>query len=498
MQRSFSLRRTLAVRFSLTMFVALLGLALLAYFGVRQALMQQLDESLRDSARFQAANILALGKSGSPNYSRDYFVRDANRFVAVRDSTGRILTSSTEGARTLPLQAGAFAQSRQTGFSLSSHQWHGRNFRSIYLAIPKSTFRPPAVVQVGASLAPLQTALHTILLEMLGMVLLALLATAIGAGWLAGSAVAPVRLIAEQASVITGEIGGQQITAHANVSEFHYLIEVLNAMVARLERACRWHRRIIRDLGHDLRTPVTALRASVEFALLKDRTPGEYRQILASTTEDIDRLSLICDALVLLGRLQAGEVTLDLREIDAGAVAREAIEGAELSPSGHSIELVESGEPVVLRADRRFIRMILDQLLDNARRYTPPGSHIRVAVHGEAREAVIAVEDNGSGLTDEVLPHLFEPFYRSDTARGREGGPGLGLTATAAVVTLHGGTVSASRGSEGGLRVVVRIPRSPTPDRKRAVPDPLLRNSPAGKSPIAPLVTSAKAWLTKA
>jgi signal transduction histidine kinase len=80
-------------------------------------------------------------------------------------------------------------------------------------------------------------------------------------------------------------------------------------------------------------------------------------------------------------------------------------------------------------------------------------------VRGEGQEAILSVEDNGSGVAEEVLPHLFEPFYRSDAARAREGGPGLGLTATASIVALHGGTVAASRGRDGGLCVTVTLPR---------------------------------------
>jgi signal transduction histidine kinase len=98
---------------------------------------------------------------------------------------------------------------------------------------------------------------------MLATVLLGTLATAVGSAWLAGSAVSPVREITDQARAITGTVPGQRITAHANVSEFHGLTEVLNAMVARLEDAAQWHRRMIRDLGHDLRTPVTAMRGSI-------------------------------------------------------------------------------------------------------------------------------------------------------------------------------------------------------------------------------------------
>jgi len=457
---SFSLQRTLAVRFSLTMFVALLGLALWGYLGVRNTLLKQLDRSLESTARLQVDNLVAHGSlAAHKSVVLNHFIEEVNRFVATRDSAGRILTSNTALAHDLPLETIAFQKSRVGRRTLITQQWHGHGFRSIYLPVPPMGRTEAAVLQVGASLIPLEASLNTVLLQMVGTALLVTLTTAVGAGWLAASAVAPVRRITAQARAITGEVTGQRITAHADVSEFHGLIEVLNAMVARLERASHWHRRIIRDLGHDLRTPITAMRAGVEVALWSERSPDDYRRILASTLEEIDRLSLICDALVLLGRLQAGEVTLDLAEIDARVLGREAVAGAQEGVGAHPVSLVQPAEPVLIRADVRLMRMVLDQVLDNARRYTPPGSRVEVTVGAEGREAMLTIEDNGPGVTDEVLPHLFEPFYRSDTARAREGGPGLGLTATASIVTLHGGTVVAKRGSEGGLRVTVTLPR---------------------------------------
>jgi two-component system heavy metal sensor histidine kinase CusS len=311
----------------------------------------------------------------------------------------------------------------------------------------------------GPSLVSIESSLESLRLQLGAIVLLGTLATAIGAGWLAASSVAPVHTITAQARGITGEVAGQRITAHGNVSEFQGLIGVLNGMVARLERASRWHRRIIRDLGHDLRTPIAAMRAAVEVALWKDRSPAEYRRILAGTLEEIDRLTLISDALVLLGRLQAGEVTLRLAELDVGKLAREAVVQMQDGIGAHKVTLVESAGEVSIKADTRLMRMVLDQLLDNARRYTPPGSCIDVLVRTSGSNLSITVEDNGPGVPEDVLPHLFEPFYRSDQARGRDGGPGLGLTATASIVALHGGNVTASRGSEGGLRVTVSIPR---------------------------------------
>lgn len=463
---SFSLQRTLAVRFSLTMFVALVGLALWGYLGVRDTLMQQLDRSLESSARLQVDDLAAHGNLAvHKSVALHHFIEEVNRFVAIRDSKGRILTSNTALAHDLPLETISFRESREGRRALITQQWHGQGFRSIYLPVPPMGRTEAAVVQVGASLISLEASLNTVLLPMIGTVILVTLATAIGAGWLAGSAVAPIHQITAQARAITGEVAGHRITAHADVSEFHGLTEVLNAMVTRLERASQWHRRIIRDLGHDLRTPITAMRAGVEVALWSDRSPDDYRRILASTLEEIDRLSLITDALVLLGRFQAGEVTLDPAGIDARILAREAVAKAQEGVGAHPVTLVQTAEPVLIRADVRLMRMVLDQLLDNARRYTPPGSPIEVSVRAQETEAVITVEDNGPGVADEVLPHLFEPFYRSDMARAREGGPGLGLTATASIVSLHGGTVVAKRGSGGGLRVTVTLPAADSSSR---------------------------------
>jgi two-component system, OmpR family, sensor kinase len=319
----------------------------------------------------------------------------------------------------------------------------------------RQTISPDLLDEVNGSLA----------MRLLATVFLGTLATAVGAWWLARSAVTPVHEITAQARAIQGDAVGQRITAHAEVTEFQGLVQVLNKMVGRLERSSEWHRRIIRDLGHDLRTPVTAMRAGVEFALWRDRTPEEYRRILADTLEEIDRLGLISDALVLLGRLESGEVALARVEQDARVLARTAVARAQEGGGAHRIHLVQTAEPVLISADARLMAMVLEQLLDNAKRYTPPGSRVEVTVETEGSNALLSVDDDGPGVADEVLPHLFERFYRSDAARKRGGGPGLGLTATAAIVSLHGGKATAERRPSGGLRIRVSLPRvvSPTP-----------------------------------
>jgi two-component system heavy metal sensor histidine kinase CusS len=270
----------------------------------------------------------------------------------------------------------------------------------------------------------------------------------------------PVQRIAEEARGITGTAGGHRITTHADVAEFTGLIQVLNDMLARLERVRAWHQRIIRDLGHDLRTPITAMRTGTEVALWSERTPEEYRRVLHSTLEETERLAVISDALMLLGRLESGDLQPQLTRMDVRSEVRDVIERARQRSADHRFEVVCSSTIVEVEADPVLLGMVLDQLLDNAVRYTPAGTRIRVSAMLADGAAQVVVEDNGPGVPAAKLPHLFEPFYRADEARGRNGGPGLGLTVARSIVELHDGTVAAERGAESGLLIRIRLPVS--------------------------------------
>jgi two-component system OmpR family sensor kinase len=455
-----SLRRALAVRFCCTMLVALSAIAAWAYLGVRHALSEQLDHSLRSAAQLGADMVTAFGSppAHAGPLDRETFIRETNRFIVTRDSTGRILAANTEVARTLPLDRWSFARARAGETSFTTDPWLGGRVRVIYVPLRAQGADDPAILQVGASLDPLEAATRVLLYRMMGTVLLGSLATLIGAGWLAGSAVAPVAVIAGQAKAITGGAADERITAHADVSEFASLIAVLNEMLTRLERAHRWHRRIIRDLGHDLRTPITALRAGLEVGLWTERTPDEYRRLLGSALEEVDRLTLISDALVLLARLESGELVPDFAVTDAGRIASDALARAQERIGSHRFTLTRPREAVPVQGDAKLLGMAMDQLLDNAMRHTPPGTRVEVSVAPRGDQVEVVVEDDGPGVPEETLPHLFERFYRGDAARGRGGGAGLGLSATAAIVERHHGSIGAERGAAGGLRVRMALP----------------------------------------
>lgn len=456
-----SLRRTLAVRYSLTMAVALLAIALWAYRGVRDTLGEQLDHSLHSTYELQVLTLAREGRLPAlpPRFDESRLIREINRIVVGRDSAGRILQAARDFASTLALDTAAFRVGLAGRLEYADGTWRGRAVRSLYGPAPAGG-GAVAVIQVAASLESLEDESRRVLHRMLATALLGSLATLVGAAWLARSALAPVRDIAAQARAIHGDRGGQRITVHADVSELQGLIEVLNQMLERLDRSAQWHRQIIRDLGHDLRTPITTLRAAVETALRTERPADQYRLVLASLLEEVDRLELIGDAMSLLARLESGELAPRLVEADLRTVAGQAVDRARERDSGHDVRFVPPSGTLPARVDTRLLGMTLDQLLDNVQRHTPPGT--RADVTGESADGVVrlTVEDDGPGVPEETMRHLFERFYRGDPARGRGAGAGLGLTLAAAIVDLHGGTISAERGTAGGLKVRIEIPRS--------------------------------------
>jgi two-component system OmpR family sensor kinase len=459
-----SLRRTLSVRFSLTMFVALLVIAFWAFLGARRVLWRELDRALESAGRLQAAGVAAGLPIPRQSAHRDVveFIRNVNRFVALRGPGGRLLDVNTTLANSLPVDTVSLGRAATGATVWTTQRWtrHGR-IRSVYLAVAHERAAGARIVQVAASLGPLGAATRQILLLMLGTVVLGTVATVLGGGWLSRSVVAPVAEIAEQAGAVRPGAVDQRITAHAEVEEFNRLVAVLNRMLERLDRGLLAQRRIIADVGHDLRTPITALRGEVEVALRHQRSPEQYERVLRSALEEVNHLGTLSDTLLLLARIETGDLALqrvptEVEGVVAGAVRRvrprlgSRVLHYDPAPDGTGAAAV----------DGRLLGLVLDHLLDNAVRHTPPETDVTVRLSGGLSSVAIAIEDNGDGVPEEVLSHLFERFYRGDAARGRGAGAGLGLTVAAAIVAAHGGSIRAERAAAHGLRVTVELPRN--------------------------------------
>ncbi len=463
---TYSLRRTLAVRFSLTIFAALVLIALWAFMGAQHALRTQLDNGLTSALNLET-DVLASGHSLPPHTGPlgfEDFVHEVNRFVVVRDIKGNVLDVNTALAGDLPLDSAGLAVARDGKLRWLTTRWGTQWIRTLYAPAPAGS--PPAmrVVEVAASLEPLEEENREVLFFLIGTVLLSTMATAFGAVWLANSAVQPVSEIADQARSFKAGITGQRITAHADVSEFEGLVRVLNSMLDRMDHAYLAQRRIIADVAHDLRTPITAVRGEIEVALRSPRTAEQYRTTLASALESVDHLSAINEALLLLARIEAGELAPQPDMVDLATITATAVQRIHPRAGDHALrfQLAGSGETTA-RADEAMIGVLLDQLLDNAVRHTPPGTHIEAIVAANEGHITVSVRDDGPGIPTDALPHLFDRFYRGDAARSRTAGAGLGLTVAAAIAEAHQATIRAANRPTGGLEVSLTLPTTHDP-----------------------------------
>ena len=195
-----SLRRTLAVRFSLTMFLALLLITLWAFLGTHFSLSRQLNQSLRSTLQLEAAALAARLPVGFQSNSTDLdaFIQQVNRFVTVWDSAGRVVLSNTRFTD-LPIDRPGFDRALAGERSIVTQQWGDRRVRSLYAPVPEGSMPRASVIQVSASLGPMADFERTFFLLMLATVILGTGATVVGASWLADSAVSPVAAITGQA-----------------------------------------------------------------------------------------------------------------------------------------------------------------------------------------------------------------------------------------------------------------------------------------------------------
>jgi signal transduction histidine kinase len=231
----------------------------------------------------------------------------------------------------------------------------------------------------------------------------------------------------------------------------------IRASIDRREAALRRQREFAANASHELRTPLTVIRTSVTDLRRNEDQP--VRQVGAAL-EDIDaetaHLTALVDDLLLLARTDAGTIEIDRAPVDLGDVAVEAVGPLTAMAAERGVTLVADPLPAEVDGDALRLRQLVKILADNAVAHTPSGGSVVVRVRPDAGYALLAVEDDGPGIRDEDLPHVFERFWRADNAPA--GGTGLGLAIAAWIVERHGGRIAAANRPEGGARFEARIP----------------------------------------
>jgi heavy metal sensor kinase len=239
------------------------------------------------------------------------------------------------------------------------------------------------------------------------------------------------------------------------------LANAFNQMLERVDQATGNQQRLLADASHELRTPLTILRGEIEVALRRDRSAAEYRDVLISNREEIERLSRLAENLLTLARAESGQALGPTEPMDLGIVAREVSQRFKPLAAQRGVTLELEAPEVKIHGDPQAVERVVFNLVENAIRHSPRDETITITVSADDCEARLEVKDAGSGIPPEHLPRLFERFYRVDAARTRSsGGAGLGLAIVKSLVEAHGGRVAVTSKIGEGSAFTVYLPNS--------------------------------------
>jgi len=235
---------------------------------------------------------------------------------------------------------------------------------------------------------------------------------------------------------------------------------------ARLERA---RRDLIANASHEFKTPLFSLAGSLELIDEGDLSPEEQSEFLGVMRQQVDRLRNMAVSMLDLSRVEAGSFELNPEDVDLALLGQSVLDEFQAQAQSKQVALSFEGEdgPTAWCDEQRLVQ-VLRALIDNAIKYSPPGSSVRLTTTLEEKQAVVVVADDGPGISRSELPHVFERFHRGREERATTAGAGLGLSIARELTEMMGGGITAESPAEGGARFTVHLPRTAGERRRRS------------------------------
>ena len=447
----------LPIRIRLTLAFAVVMALVLAATGafLYLRLASGLDRTIEQGLRTRAADIAALVRQSDTGLQEGRTGGVDSGPAQVIDTRGRII-DATAGAAARLVPTTAQLRMARVHANFSTRTIAGESFR--VLAQPVNAQGQRLVVVVGSSLEPRAETLLDLRRQLLVGGPIALVLASLAGYLLAAAALRPVERMSERAATISAASPGRRLPVPRADDEIARLGRRLNEMLAWLEGALERERALVSNASHELRTPLSLMKTEIELALADPESAPALAAALRSAAEETDRLAQLTDDLLLLARVDSGELPIRRTDFAAGELLdtiatrykRRALD------AGRTIEVV-SPRDVVVRGDRRRLEQALANLVENSLRHGAGTVRLEAAEQDGALE--LRVGDEGAGFPREFVPHAFERFSRANGSR-ETAGVGLGLAIVAAIAHAHGGTATASNHAAGGAEVMLRLPRA--------------------------------------
>lgn len=469
---SFERLRTFVrtLRFRLTLWNTALVLILLVVnlaairAGLQFAVSRMVDEFLEEELYLASQYLDLLGDKPAQLYDR--FNRQATShprrrlFIQLIEDQGRLMWSSEQSPSTDVLPASEVPSAGPATVALQRIVCH----RLIRPGGQTMTLR------VGCGLNRAQADLERFTKILLAVGIVLLLLAPLGGYLLAGRATRPIARIIHITNRLRPALLDERLPLRGTHDELDQLSQTINSFLDRIAAYLRQSREFTANAAHELRSPLTALQSSLEIALNADRSAEEYKEVLAVLLEECGRMRMLVNQLLLLAEEDAGRLRLHSQALRLDQIIASSLEMFQVVAEAAEAELtVRRLEPVMIRGDGNRLWQVVNNLLDNAIKFTPAQGRISLDFYldDERHECILEVSDTGIGIAPNDLPHVFERFYQGDKARQRESssrGLGLGLSICQAVVAAHGGTIEVASSLGQGTRFKVSLPDCTRPE----------------------------------
>lgn len=465
--RPLALTWRLSILVASAMAVAIVAMGALAYEEIREFAFKQTDQSLQAMGR---AAVAALEQPGLSDSERDGQLRGIATVAQKRssycmrvwdDATGQVLhaagSQAARGALEAELRRLAAPPGARDG--LMNLRLGRENCRAVWMQarVPAGAVNVVIAHRTGSIFGELAELLQNVLWVGLaivgGAVVLAVLTVLLGLRPI-GKAARALR------SVSTLNVAQVKLPVRNVPREVRPFVESVAHVLRRLDEALKRQKAFVADASHELRTPLALAKSTLQLSLSKPRSAEEYRRSLADAVEDIRRMEHLVEELLTLARLDETQGLSAPAEVDLGQLLADLAESysAQVAQAGGTLTC-ELGSARVLGEEGQLERLFAN-LLDNALRHGPKGGTIRLTMDRPTDGAMrVCVQDNGGSIPPQVLPYLFERFYRVDASRSQStGGAGLGLAIAREIALRHGGSIDIVSEPAAGTQVRVILP----------------------------------------
>jgi two-component system OmpR family sensor kinase len=455
--RRLPIRLRVSAAFAVAMAVVLVLSGSILYFRVGSHLSSALDRQLRLRANDLAVLASGPGRPLAAEH-RSRFVESGETYAQVLDRSGHVVDATAPLGRASVLTTAERQSALEGAIYTNRGSVPGLDEPSRIFATHVTRRGTRLVLLVGITREDRAETLRSLRDELLiaGPIAL-LLATLAGYG-LAGLALRPVESMRRRAAAISAERPGERLPVPQTRDEVERLGETLNAMLARLEAALIRERTFVADAGHELRTPLALLRTELELALRHGEGVEELRQALRRSSEEVDRLAQLAEALLLIARSDQGQLALQLDELEPADLLDSIVTRFEWRAREAGRPISAAAAPGLrLRGDRMRLEQALGNLVENALRHGE--GEVKLSAAGQDGVIDLHVRDQGAGFPPDFIADAFTRFARPDQDRARAGS-GLGLSIVRTIAEAHEGSAHAANPPGGGADVWLSLPRT--------------------------------------